>query len=218
MMERAIYSGSRANRDRHEFVFIEFAIGPITRPSRPSPTGAQHVGNARTYLIAWLSARSNDAELALRIEDIDSPSGQARSRPKRFSTISAGSASTGMANPLCRPSGCRSMRTALCRLQQDELVYPCTCTRSDVAEAASAPHARARTAAPIRGHVPIAASPMRRIVGGPAVCLAVPRRRLAGLHRRVSRRNANRHQSARRRLRRLEIGGYAGLSACRRRR
>src|SRR5438876_5777974 len=39
----------------------------------PSPTGAQHVGNARTYLIAWLSARSRGGQVALRIEDIDSP-------------------------------------------------------------------------------------------------------------------------------------------------
>src|SRR6202171_6071163 len=39
----------------------------------PSPTGAQHVGNARTYLIAWLSARLQGASVSLRIEDIDSP-------------------------------------------------------------------------------------------------------------------------------------------------
>ena len=39
----------------------------------PSPTGAQHLGNARTYLIAWLYARSRDGEVRLRIEDIDSP-------------------------------------------------------------------------------------------------------------------------------------------------
>src|SRR5438876_908192 len=39
----------------------------------PSPTGAQHVGNARTYLIAWLSARSAGGRVVLRIEDIDSP-------------------------------------------------------------------------------------------------------------------------------------------------
>ena len=39
----------------------------------PSPTGAQHVGNARTYLIAWLSARSQSGRVLLRIEDIDSP-------------------------------------------------------------------------------------------------------------------------------------------------
>src|SRR5438270_5896971 len=39
----------------------------------PSPTGAQHVGNARTYLVAWLRARAQVGRVALRIEDIDSP-------------------------------------------------------------------------------------------------------------------------------------------------
>src|SRR5580693_5509986 len=39
----------------------------------PSPTGAQHVGNARTYLIAWLSARGRGGRVVLRVEDIDSP-------------------------------------------------------------------------------------------------------------------------------------------------
>ena len=39
----------------------------------PSPTGAQHVGNARTYLIAWLSARARGGRVLLRVEDIDSP-------------------------------------------------------------------------------------------------------------------------------------------------
>ena len=39
----------------------------------PSPTGAQHVGNARTYLIAWLSARAQGGKVVLRMEDIDSP-------------------------------------------------------------------------------------------------------------------------------------------------
>src|SRR6266487_6667134 len=39
----------------------------------PSPTGAQHIGNARTYLIAWLAARRRGGRVVLRIEDIDSP-------------------------------------------------------------------------------------------------------------------------------------------------
>ena len=39
----------------------------------PSPTGAQHLGNARTYLLAYWSARKADAKLVLRIEDVDSP-------------------------------------------------------------------------------------------------------------------------------------------------
>ena len=39
----------------------------------PSPTGAQHLGNARTYLLAYWSARKSGANLVMRIEDIDSP-------------------------------------------------------------------------------------------------------------------------------------------------
>src|SRR5262249_40969272 len=39
----------------------------------PSPTGAQHVGNARSYLIAWLRARARGGRVVLRVEDIDSP-------------------------------------------------------------------------------------------------------------------------------------------------
>ena len=39
----------------------------------PSPTGALHLGNARTFLLAWLSIRSRGGTLLLRIEDIDSP-------------------------------------------------------------------------------------------------------------------------------------------------
>src|SRR5256714_4426422 len=52
-----------------------FAIMPSSIVGRlaPSPTGAQHVGNARTYLVAWLSARSQSGQVVLRIEDIDSP-------------------------------------------------------------------------------------------------------------------------------------------------
>lgn len=45
------------------------AIGRLA----PSPTGAQHVGNARTYLLAWLSIRLQGGQLILRMEDIDSP-------------------------------------------------------------------------------------------------------------------------------------------------
>src|SRR3569833_2507301 len=39
----------------------------------PSPTGAQHLGNARTYLLAWLSIRARGGTVVLRVEDIDSP-------------------------------------------------------------------------------------------------------------------------------------------------
>src|SRR5258706_16137545 len=46
---------------------------PLVGRLAPSPTGAQHIGNARTYLLAWLSIRSRGGRLILRMEDIDSP-------------------------------------------------------------------------------------------------------------------------------------------------
>jgi len=124
------------------------AAGPETAPEgpppvgrlAPSPTGAQHVGNARTYLIAWLSARSRNGALALRIEDIDSP------RVKRGATdlIRDDLEWLGLnwdGEPVVQSRRLRLYAEALRQLQERELVYPCTCTRSDVAQAASAPHA-----------------------------------------------------------------------------
>src|SRR6267142_5888735 len=105
----------------------------------PSPTGAQHIGNARTYLIAWLSARSRGGRVTLRMEDIDSP------------RIKAGAAEQAVddlrwlgldwdGDPIVQTQRLGIYEQALARLQEQELVYPCTCTRGDVERAASAPH------------------------------------------------------------------------------
>jgi len=39
----------------------------------PSPTGALHLGNARTFMVAWLRARACGGQLVLRMEDLDHP-------------------------------------------------------------------------------------------------------------------------------------------------
>ena len=49
----------------------------------PSPTGALHIGNARTALYNWLLARGQGGQLVLRIEDTD----RERSTPENVSTI-----------------------------------------------------------------------------------------------------------------------------------
>jgi glutamyl-tRNA synthetase len=106
----------------------------------PSPTGAQHVGNARTYLIAWLSARSQGGELPLRIEDIDSP----RIKQGAAAQILDDLKWLGLnwdGEPVIQSQRLDRYEAALRRLQDRELDYPCTCTRTDVADAASAPHA-----------------------------------------------------------------------------
>ena len=53
------------------------------RPLRPSPTGALHIGGARTALYNWLLARGHGGELVLRIEDTD----RERSTPENVEQI-----------------------------------------------------------------------------------------------------------------------------------
>jgi glutamyl-tRNA synthetase len=105
----------------------------------PSPTGAQHVGNARTYLIAWLSARQRGGRVLLRIEDIDSP----RTRPGAAAQALDDLRWLGLdwdSEPVVQTMRLPLYEQALKTLQASEMVYPCTCTRSDVERAASAPH------------------------------------------------------------------------------
>ncbi len=106
----------------------------------PSPTGAQHVGNARTYLIAWLSARARGGRVVLRLEDIDSP----RIKPGAAEQALDDLRWLGLdwdGEPLVQTRRLPLYQDALRRLRERELVYPCTCTRGDVERAASAPHA-----------------------------------------------------------------------------
>jgi len=111
----------------------------ITRLA-PSPTGAQHLGNARTYLINWLMTRQRGGQIVLRIEDIDSP----RIKPGASEQALEDLRWLGLtwdAGPIVQTQRISLYAQALKRLQARELVYPCTCTRSDVEQAASAPHA-----------------------------------------------------------------------------
>jgi glutamyl-tRNA synthetase len=106
----------------------------------PSPTGAQHVGNARSYLIAWLMARTQGGRVLMRIEDIDSPrikQGASEQIFQDFRWLGLDWDGT----PVIQSTRVVFYRRALQTLQAKELVYPCTCTRADVEQAASAPHA-----------------------------------------------------------------------------
>jgi glutamyl-tRNA synthetase len=113
---------------------------PLVTRLAPSPTGAQHLGNARTYLVAWLLARQAGGRVVLRIEDIDSP----RVKPGATDQALADLRWLGLhwdAGPIVQTERLPLYAAALDRLKARGLVYPCTCTRSDVELAASAPHA-----------------------------------------------------------------------------
>jgi glutamyl-tRNA synthetase len=106
----------------------------------PSPTGQQHLGNARTYLLAWLSARRQNAKLLLRIEDIDSPRIKFAATEQIFDDF-AWLGLTWDEGPIVQTERLAIYEAALAELKRRELVYPCTCTRTDIDRAASAPHA-----------------------------------------------------------------------------
>jgi glutamyl-tRNA synthetase len=114
--------------------------GAVVGRLAPSPTGAQHVGNARTYLLAWLSARSRGGRVVLRIEDVDSP----RVKPGAAAAACDDLRWLGLdwdGDPIVQTQRLHFYESALHTLQSRELVYPCSCTRTDVERAASAPHA-----------------------------------------------------------------------------
>ncbi len=105
----------------------------------PSPTGGLHLGHARTFLIAWLSARSARGRVILRIEDLDS----ARVRDDARTSALVDLRWLGLdwdEGPYIQSERRAFYDDALDRLKAAELVYPCTCTRADVERAASAPH------------------------------------------------------------------------------
>jgi len=119
--------------------------GGTTRVARlaPSPTGAQHLGNARTFLLAYWSARASGARLILRIEDIDSP------RVKSWATQQAiedlqwlGIEWDGP--PVIQTERSDRYQAAIKQLIERDQVYPCVCSRRDIEAAASAPHELAR--------------------------------------------------------------------------
>jgi glutamyl-tRNA synthetase len=113
----------------------------------PSPTGGLHVGHARTFLAAWLAARAEGGRVILRIEDIDA----SRVRPEASQGAiddlrwlgldwDEGPDIGGPSGPYVQTQRRVVHEATLERLKAEDRVYPCTCTRAEVARAASAPH------------------------------------------------------------------------------
>lgn len=105
----------------------------------PSPTGALHLGNARTFLLAWLSVRARGGTLRLRIEDIDGP----RVKPEASAQVLEDLAWLGLdwdGEPVRQSDRLADYAAAAARLVAGGFAYPCVCTRREVEEAASAPH------------------------------------------------------------------------------
>jgi glutamyl-Q tRNA(Asp) synthetase len=112
--------------------------GTVTRFA-PSPTGRLHLGHAYAALQAHDHARAAAGVFLLRIEDIDGT----RSREAFVAGIEEDLAWLGLTwdGPVLRQSTrLAAYEAALAELRARSLLYPCFCTRADIAASASAPH------------------------------------------------------------------------------
>ncbi|MDD4621833.1 MAG: tRNA glutamyl-Q(34) synthetase GluQRS [Kiritimatiellae bacterium] len=113
----------------------------------PSPTGALHLGNARSFMLAWLSARSRGGTLVMRMEDLDHPKNKAGAAEAALLDLrwlgfdwDEGPDVGGPRAPYVQSARKELYARALERLREAGLVYPCVCTRRDVEAGQSAPH------------------------------------------------------------------------------
>jgi glutamyl-tRNA synthetase len=110
----------------------------ITRLA-PSPTGALHLGNARTFLVNYLMACRRGWRIIMRMEDLDSP------RVKSWAAQQAIDDLQWMGLTWDQTTARQSDRDAEYRRALDELIerghaYPCVCSRKDIQQASAAPH------------------------------------------------------------------------------
>ena len=114
----------------------------------PSPTGALHLGNIRTFMIAWLRARSLGGEIVFRMEDLDHPKTKPGAEAQAMEDLrwlgfdwDEGPDVGGPFAPYVQSRRRELYAEALARLVRDGRAYPCVCARRDVESAQSAPHA-----------------------------------------------------------------------------
>jgi glutamyl/glutaminyl-tRNA synthetase len=113
----------------------------------PSPTGYLHIGHAHTFHRAWQRARQRLGVLVLRMEDLDAD----RSRPEYAQAAledlhwlnidwDEGPDLGGPYAPYEQSLRADVYRLAWQKLREGGFIYPCRCSRKDLAAALSAPH------------------------------------------------------------------------------
>jgi glutamyl-Q tRNA(Asp) synthetase len=105
----------------------------------PSPTGDLHLGHAYSAVLAHDAARAAGGQFLIRIDDIDG----SRSREDYVAASLADLAWLGLGwdgDPVRQSARLGDYAAALDMLRARGLVYPCFCTRADIAASLSAPH------------------------------------------------------------------------------
>ena len=113
------------------------ATQPIGRFA-PTPSGRMHLGNVFAALIAWLSVKSRDGYMVLRMEDLDTQ----RTSAEFAETLRGDLRWLGLDWDL--ETAPQSQRSSVYdryfeQLQDEKLLYPCYCTRSQL-HSVNAPH------------------------------------------------------------------------------
>jgi glutamyl-Q tRNA(Asp) synthetase len=112
----------------------------ITGRFAPSPTGALHTGSLAAAAGSWLMARSAGGRWLLRMDDLDTPRQVAGMADDILRTLEDfGLQWDGGITWQSRNR--EAYRQAFEQLQQGGWIYPCGCSRKEIARTASAPHA-----------------------------------------------------------------------------
>ncbi|MEV0334636.1 tRNA glutamyl-Q(34) synthetase GluQRS [Nocardia sp. NPDC050717] len=104
----------------------------------PSPSGDLHIGNLRTAILAWLFARTTGRAFVLRVDDLD------RVRPGAAERQLDDLAAIGIdwdGPVVYQSTRLPSYDAAVARLTAAGRTYECFCTRREIQQAATAPHA-----------------------------------------------------------------------------
>lgn len=113
----------------------------------PSPTGYLHIGHARTFATAWRRARETGGVLVMRMEDLDPDRSKAEYARAALEDLrwlgmdwEEGPDVSGPFAPYTQSERGDVYRAAWRRLREGGFIYPCRCSRKDLAAALSAPH------------------------------------------------------------------------------
>jgi glutamyl/glutaminyl-tRNA synthetase len=113
----------------------------------PSPTGYLHLGHARTFWQAYRRSRDAGGVLVFRNEDLDQQRSRAEYANAMFEDLrwlgiewQEGPDVGGPFAPYVQSERRSFYLTAWKRLLSAGYIYPCTCSRKDLAQTATAPH------------------------------------------------------------------------------
>lgn len=142
--EPTLGEGAESRFDSPRFVTASSYRGRLA----PSPTGRLHVGHARTFWVAYQRAEAAKGTLVLRNEDLD----RDRARPEFVDAFiedlrwlgirwQEGPDVGGPFGPYSQSERRRQYEEAFSRLRDLGVLFPCKCSRKDIAAAIRAPHA-----------------------------------------------------------------------------